>query len=158
MTETLRNRILLGIGLVHLCLVGLGAATLDPFGSGRFGDIMSFYLNLSGAGSSFEGRKHLAQLGMNNNREMEIRLSAIISEFLRRTEGDPMDYRRELAVSLAASVFGQHRDAKQVVVSLEEYWPPTLEEYSEGERGEWTPLYQFTVERSLTASVPKKVG
>jgi hypothetical protein len=161
----MRLRILaIALAAVHLVLVVCGAAhfRLVPLQWG--GIVQHTYGALSGSDSSFgffapgvasqlratftmtddEGRTWTDVLEHGNNREARLRLGTVVSNFAEES------MRRDVAASCAATMFGRHPTARQVVVRVEVYELPPMDAYRDGARPEWVPVYEVTVSRENT--------
>jgi hypothetical protein len=150
---------------VHLVLVVCGAAhfRLVPLNMG--GIVQHTYGALSGSDSSFgffapgvssamratftmtddKGHTWTDVLEHGNNREARLRLGTVVSNFAEET------MRRDVAASCAATMFGRHPTARQVIVRVEVYELPPMEAYRDGARPEWVPVYEATVSRENTS-------
>lgn len=166
----------LAIALAHLIVVGLGAGYFPFHELGRAGDLLAMYGKLSGASSTYgffakdmisevrarlvfidaHGAQSEVRLGSGSSREADLRVGAIASEFFAAGEDD-VQFQRSLAASLAASVFGQHPEAVQVIVTLEEQEPPSMAHYRKGERARWRTLYEVRFEPSTPRKSPEIV-
>ena len=161
-------RIRMAFALTHLAVVAMGTSHFPFHEFGRAGEILAFYGELSGAGTTYgffaddmtrevrarftiidkQGKQREVRLGSGSSHEADLRVNAIASEFF--TAGDDaVKFQRSLAASLAGSVFGEHPDAAQVIVSLEEQQPPSMAEYRRGERSTWQLLYEIRFEPSI---------
>jgi hypothetical protein len=157
---------LLAIALVtvHLVLVVCGAAhfRLVPLSMG--GIVQHIYGSLSGSDSGFgffapgvssamratftmtdaHGKTWTDVLEHGNNREARLRLGTVVSNFAEEK------MRRDVAASCAATMFGRHPTACQVVVRVEVYELPPMEAYRDGAQPEWVPVYEVKVTREHT--------
>lgn len=158
-----RYRIWLGISLLHLTAVALGASYLGYSWAGPLAPALDYYGALSGAGSSYgffapgissqlratfevidkAGHRRPVELTTGASAEADLRVGNIIDEFASDAE-DPVVFQRSLSSSLAGTVFGRNPDAARVAVKLENYKPVSMVEYRAGARGRWEPLYQAT--------------
>jgi hypothetical protein len=161
----MRLRILaIVLAAVHLVLVVCGAVhfRLVPLQWG--GIVQHTYGALSGSDSGFgffapgvasalratftmtddEGRTWTDVLEHGNNREARLRLGTVVSNFAEES------MRRDVAASCAATPFGRHPTARQVVVRVEVYELPPMDAYRDGARPEWVPVYEVTVSRENT--------
>lgn len=78
--------------------------------------------------------------------EAHIRISGIYDDIAYKS--DNPEFRKPVAASLAASVFGKYADATQVIVHVQEIRPKTMEEYRKGERAQWSELYKARFARN----------
>jgi hypothetical protein len=165
-------RVALGIALFHLGMVALGAASIDFSEETWLGKILVFYGNFTGAGTGYgffapgvtgqirarfevidkDGNKSMTVLEKHQTHEADLRVGNIIDQFL-GDANDDKDVQRSLAASLAGTVFGRSPSAREVVVRLESFTPPSMAEYREGKRPEWVPLYSasFIDNKNLVA-------
>lgn len=155
-----RSAIIIGASALHLTFVGLGAAHAWPEAGGWTGSLLRLYGSASGASGSYSffapgvgsqlrlqlavvdaaGRTSEEVLVTGVSREAELRVSNIVgglwSDLVDR------DMQRAVAASLAGTVFGRRPDADTVSVAFESFDLPTMEQYKEGQRGEWQSHYQ----------------
>jgi hypothetical protein len=82
----------------------------------------------------------------NAPREIETRLGGIYDEFTTSRAQDD-DFRHPLAASLAAAIFTQHREAREVEMRVQEYLPYTMDEYRQGKRADWSDYYTAHLSR-----------
>jgi hypothetical protein len=82
------------------------------------------------------------------NHEVRVRTASLLHLFLVPELRDPF------AASWAARVFGRHPQAEAVAVRVEEYMLPTLEEYRDGKRPHWQPIYDATFARHADEEHP----
>jgi hypothetical protein len=161
-----RSAIIIGASAFHLTLVGLGAAHAWPKTDGWFGSLLHLYGSASGASGSYSffapgvgsqlrvqlsvvdaaGRTSEEELVTGVSREAELRIGNIVgglwSDWVER------DMQRAVAASLAGTVFGRRPDADTVSVGFESFDLPTMEQYTEGQRGEWQSHYQAKFKHS----------
>jgi hypothetical protein len=152
------------LAAIHLVLVVCGAAhfRLVPLQWG--GIVQHTYGALSGSDSGFgffapgvasqlratftmtddAGNSWTDVLEHGNNREARLRLGTVVSNFAEEK------MRRDVAASCAATMFGRHPTARQVVVRVEVYELPPMEAYRAGAQPEWIPVYEATVSRENT--------
>lgn len=162
----MRSAIIIGASALHLTLVGLGAAHAWPETGGWFGSLLHVYGSASGASSSYSffapgvgpqlrvqldvadaaGRTSEEALVTGVSREAELRIGNIVgglwSDWVER------DMQRAVAASLAGTVFGRRPYADTVSVRFESFDLPTMEQYLEGQRGEWQSHYQAKFKHS----------
>lgn len=81
------------------------------------------------------------------DREAQIRLGAIFDELSEKVDENE-ELRKPIAASLAATIFGKYKNATQVVLHVQEYWPKTMEQYRQGERPSWQDYYAARFARS----------
>jgi hypothetical protein len=162
---TLRNKILIGISAVHLGVVSMGAnySSFSAFPQfGKVGSVLDYYGGLSGADSSYgffaapidgqvrarfeivdqQGNKTEVKLAGGNN-EADIRIRGVFTEFRNNDDEDYERYKRSLAASLAGNIFGRYPESKQVNVRLEELLAVSMDDYRQGKRGQWRPVYEL---------------
>jgi len=150
--------------LAHFALVICGAFGVEMPES-MLGRALSYYSEMSGAAGQWgffapgvtsqidatfdvvdgAGRHLTARLNDGANREVDLRLSDIIEQFLnddREDEDpDPAHFTRALAASLSAAVFSRHKDAKSVTIRLVKFEPVSMADYRSGVRPTWQHLY-----------------
>lgn len=146
---------------VHLLLVILGASYVKISDFVPGGIFIELYQNASGASSSYGffapniGGKSRAvfdivdasgskienmPLMSKAGREAELRLHCLYDEFnVKRSNKDK--FRKNLAASLAASVFSQHPEAVLVTLHVQEFWQKSMAEYRQGLRAHWSDYY-----------------
>jgi hypothetical protein len=146
----------------HLVLTALGAFSFEFSDESRFGRVMSFYGEASGAGHSYgffapgvfsqiraifditdkAGVKKSIDLESEISpiHEAQLRVGNIIEQFMNDYD-DPMEYQRALAASLAGTVFGRHPEATSVNVRIERFTAQSLTEYKRGLVPKWIPEY-----------------
>jgi len=151
----------IGLGIVHLVLVAIGAMQIDLNRWGGWGRMIRFYGGLSGSISnysffapevgspmraSFEvfeaGGKKTTEGFPEANREITLRLGNIVDIF--HEELDERDARRSLAASWASLILARHPGARGVKVRVDAFAVPTMKEFSEGKAAAWTELYHAT--------------
>jgi hypothetical protein len=152
------NRLTLTAALAaaHLSLVVCGACSLSPLPKTSVaGQALRYYGVLSGADNGYgffspnvastyrarfaiegDGPARAVELGVPVNNEVGLRAATPLILFNIAELHDPM------AASWAGTIFGQHPDARQVTVRVEEYDIPTLRAYRQGERPRWRPVYE----------------
>jgi hypothetical protein len=160
-------RVWIGIALCHLILVSLGASYVNISDENWVGRAVNIYDEVSGAGSSYgffapgifsqiravfdvidaNGQTRTVNLAKGINKEADLRVGNIIDQFQSIDEVEDGDderierLQRSMAASLAGTIFGRYPGAKKVVLRLEKFQPPSMEEYRRGERPNWEPLY-----------------
>jgi hypothetical protein len=158
--------LIVGASALHLAFVGLGASHAWPEAVGWFGSLLHLYGSASGASGSYSffapgvgsqlrvqlavvdaaGRTSEEALATGVSREAELRVGNIVgglwSDWVER------DMQRAVAASLAGTVFGRRPDADTVSVRFESFDLPTMEQYREGQRGEWQSHYQAKFKHS----------
>jgi hypothetical protein len=82
------------------------------------------------------GKEWTDTLEGNMTREAQLRVASGIS----RVAEFP-GLMRKFGPSWAATMFGRHPTAKTVVISIEIYELPTMDEYTQGERPHWETVY-----------------
>jgi hypothetical protein len=92
------------------------------------------------------GREWTDDMSFGNNLEARLRVANVLA----------LVYDEELrgvaAGSLAGTMFGRHPTAQTVIVTIETYDPPTMEEYREGDRPEWEVVYEAAISRKPKTS------
>jgi hypothetical protein len=159
-TVTKSARIWLALALVHLGLMASGVAHFSFIQMPVIGVPISYYGDLSGAGSSYGffspgvygqvravidvydrlGRKTTRSLDAGLNREVDLRLNDIIEQFINEFD-DQVKFQRSLAASLAGSIFAHHQDAKKVHVRIEQFTAPSRKDFVAGKVKTWVPAY-----------------
>lgn len=162
-----RQRIWLGIALLHLFLVVCGAAGWPLFSSdSTAGKTLRAYGSLSGAdnGYGFFAPGVAAQLRPRFQLEdqagnvWEDTLEATLSHEASLRLGGAIgmaaypDLRPDLAASWAATMLGRHPSAVRVTVIIEIMYLPTMEQTKVGEAVEWLQLFEGTFERNAGGS------
>jgi hypothetical protein len=87
------------------------------------------------------GRQRPAELDLGNNLEARMRVSNVVEL------ADEPDTQEEAAAAMAAAMLGRHPEARQVIVTIEEYDPRTMAEYRAGARPRWEVVYEETFDR-----------
>ena len=144
---------------VHLALVLLGAL------QGFFPDALNrskaiaAYASLSGANTAYgffapgvgsqlratfelsdgKGHRRNARLETGFSHEADLSVGNIVTMFWDEAENERM--RRSVTASWAGKVLGRNSDMKEVVVRLDSYEMPSMEEYRAGERADWEEYY-----------------
>jgi hypothetical protein len=156
-----RYRIWVTLGLFHLMLVTAGATYFDLSKIGFFATAAEYYGEVTGSGSGYgffapgvtgqlralfdivgpKGTTKTISLFTHASHEADVRVGNIIDQFASDPDEDTPALHRALAASLAGTIFGRYPDSKKVVVRLQELWPVSMEEYREGKRAEWEPVY-----------------
>jgi hypothetical protein len=156
---------------IHLILVMGGAANISlPRWSGVAGSGIRWYAALSGADSGYgffapgvasetratftltdgAGRTWTEEFNANGNQEVQLRLGSMVS-----TAASP-GIRRKLAASWAGKFFAIHPEVESVLVQVEYYDLPPMDEYQDGERPEWVTEYE--VEFFRNEATPHEVN
>jgi hypothetical protein len=146
----------------HLVLVACGAAGWSPWPANTpHGTVLEVGRAWSGSDSSYgffapevggvirarftlidgAGMRQAAELDLGSNIEARQRVNNVVSL------AEEPDLRREVAASLASYMLGRYPEAQQVIVHIETYEPPTMDEYRAGARLEWQLLYEVTISR-----------
>jgi len=162
------------LGFFHLVLVGFGAAKFSFWDYGRMGQVIERYGLYTGSSRAFDffapgvGPSMRAQFDLYNrdgkllgsdiiqessNRECYLRVSNIVDIMGRRVD-DPV-IRKIMGASWAAKVLGRHPEASRVLIRMEHYDIPSMQEYAAGMRWGWEPLYQVHFEKKRKASHAK---
>ena len=173
----LKNLMKVSLILFHLLMVLYGSSSLllsqfnlslVPLGS--IENFLHFYGLVTGSGTNYgffspgiggqlkaqfeitdsNNHKYFTPLQPQTTHEVDLRISNIIDQFAYNSNLPiEKNFKRSLAASLAGTIFGEHSNAKQVRVMLEEYNPVSIQEYVEGERAQWNPIYQATFKVQL---------
>ena len=157
MSKSLK-RLLMVFAACHLTLVAIGGS---GFPVENISHAIGFYSALSGANSSygffapgvggelrarFEIDGHnVTTLESGMNRESYLKVHNIITQFWERVKDEKL--RRSMSASWAGKMFGRFPHAKAVVVRVEEYDPPAIDEWARGTRSQWEPFYTAKYER-----------
>jgi hypothetical protein len=149
-----RHALLTAIAAAHLLVVACGAASWAPFSDKKLpGKALRWYGGMSGANNGYgffasvgpsyrvsftmtnsTGRTWTDVLDQGKNNEATLRFNGTVSILGYVGDG--------LTASWAATMFGRHPDAQQVVVELNEYDPPSMEDYQAGKRAQWERVYE----------------
>ncbi|MGZ3746710.1 MAG: hypothetical protein ACXWRE_05060 [Pseudobdellovibrionaceae bacterium] len=147
-------------GFCHLILVSLGAADISFSNKHWWGRVVNYYGEISGStfGYGFFAPGVSAQIRAvfdvvekdstlttrtldASNREIDLRTSDIIEQFIGDDRKDPMDFQRALSASLSRAIFAEHPGAKSITIRLESFEPNSMEEFRQGKRPSWISLY-----------------
>jgi hypothetical protein len=152
---------------IHLILVMGGAANTSlPRWSGVAGRGIRWYAAVSGADSGYgffapgvasetratftltdnAGRTWTEAFDAAGNQEVQLRLGSMVS-----TAASP-SMRRKLAASWAGKFFAIHPEVQSVLVRVEYYDLPQMDEYRDGERPEWVTEYEVEFFRNEATS------
>jgi hypothetical protein len=164
MAMTRRHALFTALAAGHLLLVACGATGFAPWaGSGPPGDVLRWYGTVTEAGNGYgyfapvvgmpsrvtfelsddAGRTWTDALaGGASSPEARLRIGTIAL-----SAGDP-ELRPRLAASWAATMFGRHPAARQVVVRIEVYELPPMEYCRTGHEPRWELVYEATFRRS----------
>jgi hypothetical protein len=91
------------------------------------------------------------------SKEADLRIGDMVAIFWM----DDQNLQRSLVGSWAGRMLARHPEATRVAVNLDAYDLPTMAEYREGKRPEWSPYYEAEFVRRDRASAdpePEKVG
>lgn len=158
---TRRHTLLTALAGIHLALVVCGAASWSLLPDTTWvGQALHAGRSLTGSDNGFGfyapevgaelrarftlsagQRRWTDTLDPTGNREAQLRLGTVISLVTFP------DLREPVIASLAAAMLGRHPSAQQVIVCIEVYDPPTMEEYRAGARPEWQVLYEAVFTR-----------
>ena len=148
----------------HLALVVAGTQKVALFSGTLLGRVLLLYSMLSGADSYFgffapdvgsqlrtrfefidrEGRR-VEDVLRTQNDEKNFRIGNLTAVFWGRNTNEELQ--RSLAASWAGKVFWRNPTAKQVIVNVDAWVFPSMREYREGKRSEWTSFYQASFRR-----------
>lgn len=163
----MQNRLWMGIALLHLFLVTLGAGGVQLTLPGLAGPMMDLYNRVTGAGfgyafftpgiynqmvARFEvidnaGRARKVALVTGVNKEADLRVISVLDQFAfpladGRRPAEVAAIRRSLSASLARNFFRRYPDTREVVVHLDDYEPVSREDYLKGGKPKVTSLYR----------------
>jgi hypothetical protein len=98
--------------------------------------------------SDDEGNSWQDTLEGNRTRETELRFGSLLGQAMQP------ETQEAVVQSWAAQMLGRHPTATELLVRVEVYDMPTMEQYRAGERPEWNMLYEvtFTRESALRAT------
>jgi hypothetical protein len=167
MATTRRHALFTALAAGHLMLVACGAAGFAPWAkSGPPGDALRWYGTVTEAGNGYGyfapvvgmpsrvtfvltddvGRAWTDSLASSaSSPEARLRIGTIAL-----SAADP-ELRPRLAASWAATMFGRHPSARQVVVRVETYVLPPMENCRAGDEPWWEPVYEATFRRAAGA-------
>ena len=174
----LRNCILILLATLHVGLVVSGAAELSWFsGTSRAASLLQWYSHLSGTDNNYsffapgvgpqervtfimtdaEGQSWTDDLKWGRTHEVNLCFSTV--PFVMSSVDDDTAY--NMMRSMADTMFRRHPTARTVDVRVETYAIelnsgdaapiydfPTMQEYREGKRPQWTALYHLEFSRS----------
>jgi len=171
----LRTRIALGAAATHLCLVVTTGVLQLRLPENWVTWPIRTYSALSGANSGYdyfasgsrsmlwatfdvvdaEGNVTTDHLSAGMNREVDLRIKNIVEQFAVQKHSA---VKRALAASFAGKMFGKHPEAESIVVRLQQYHLPLMEEFQRGEQPGWRFVYEARFVRSskLSAVQPAK--
>jgi hypothetical protein len=155
-----RYWVILGAAVVHLGLAIGGAAESDFDGPKG---LISTYAALSGADSGYgffapavgtqlrllfhvvdeQGNRTSDVLETGVSHEADVRVGDLIAVFWLKDQ----ELQRALAGSWAGRMFGRHPEAQKIVVHLDAYDLPDMDEYRAGRRPGWEPYYEASFVR-----------
>jgi hypothetical protein len=158
-----RPYLAIAAAVVQLGFAAAGAMELD-FDSAPW--VINQYGALSGTDSSYgffapevgtqlrvlfeltcaDGTKRTDILTTGASHEADLRIGDMVAIFWSADE----DLQRGLAASWAGRMLARHPEATRVVVHLDAYELPTMAEYKQGERPDWSPHYQAEFVRRAT--------
>jgi hypothetical protein len=150
-----RPYVAIGAAVVQLGFAAAGAAELD---FDRANQVITQYGALSGTDSSYgffapsvgtqlrvkfeltdaEGKKSEDILTTGASHEADLRIGDMVAMFWMAEQ----DLQRAMAACWAGRILARHPDADCVVVHLDAYDLPTMAEYREGQRPDWSPYYE----------------
>ena len=160
---TLRHTIYTALAALHLIFVACGATTWTPLSPKTdagyalmvardyTGSNASYGFFAPGVGSQMQanfvlidahGKEWTDTLEGHMTREAQLRVRGSISRVL-----EDQELIHKLSASWAATMFGRHPTAKTVVISIEIYELPTMEEYAQGQRPQWETVYMEPFDR-----------
>jgi hypothetical protein len=166
------KRVLLFLALLHLYFVALGAFNVTGLYDLKWvGRPLEVWGNLTGAGDNYgffapgvfgqsrilfeildeKGRSRVVPFRSFENHDSDLRVGDIVNQLNFFTDDGPSETHRELAKSLAATMFGKFPDARKVIVHLQTLYPVTMQDYRDGARQKWQPFYDASFERKEAA-------
>jgi hypothetical protein len=164
---TRRHALLTGVAAIHLVLVICGAVNYRPLSGDRLpAQVLRFTQAVTGSDSGYgffapdvgcdlrarftlidaAGRRWDQELDLGNTLEERVRIANVLSLAYED------DLRRDLAGSLAGTVLARNPTAEKVIVRIDVYDPPTMDDYSVREKLEWESLYMATISRKQLPS------
>jgi len=159
---TNRHALLTGLAALHLVLVVCGAFDWSLLSQERLpGKVLRVGQAMTGSDTGYgffapdvgcdlrarftlidaAGRRWTDQLDTGPTLESRLRISNVLNLF------EEEEWRREAAGSLAGIMLARNPTAVKVIVRIDVFDPPTMEDYRAGERLEWEPMYEATVSR-----------
>jgi hypothetical protein len=150
-----RPRVAIVASVVQLGFAAAGAMELD---FDHASPVIAQYAALSGTDSAYsffapsvgthlrvmfeltdaEGKKSTDVLTTGASHEADLRIGDMVAIFWIVDR----DLQRSLAGSWAGRILARHPGAERVVVHLDAYDLPTMAEYREGKRPDWSPYYE----------------
>lgn len=164
---TRAQKIWTAIAGAHIVLVAYNALLLPLPGWGNpLGDGLRWYGAMSGANNSYGFFKQVGCCfrvrftlddAAGTTWEDELNRGLGQEEHLRFNSGVNLisEYGEVLAKNWAASMFGRHPSAKQLLVEVERFDPGTMEDYQAGKRPQWERAAVWVFDRNL-AVVPQE--
>lgn len=158
-----RPYVAIAAAVVQLGFAATGAMELDFENANG---LIARYAALSGTDSSYgffapevgtqlrvtfeltcaDGSKRTDILTTGASHEADLRIGDMVAIFWTADE----DLQRGLAASWAGRMLARHPEATRVVVHLDSYDLPTMAEYKQGERPDWSPHYEAEFVRRAT--------
>ena len=159
---SVQKRGILGLGIVHLFLVVMGAASIDVGAWKGFGFPLYLYSEITGANSGYgffapgvgsdlratfeikraDGTKGVDRLQRGKWKEADLRVTNIIGKFWEEVQNE--ERRRALTASWAGKILARHAGAREVKVKVESFEVPSMEDYRSGVRPNWESYYEAT--------------
>jgi len=164
------QKLWLFLALVHVVFVGLGAFNV-PLTDAYFAPLYRYYGRVTGASSGYaffapgvgsqlratfevydKQGALIATVPMEKgtNREADLRIGNIIGWFWK--DSSDRAIQRSMTASWAGKIFGRYPNAAEVVVLLDEYTMPSMEEYRGGKRAQWEKYYKARFARKTEAA------
>lgn len=158
---TKKNYLAAGFAVGHLLLVVCGAASISVVppacpgwkalrcygalsgaddGYGFFAPSVAFQRRIALIITDSTGASRTEYLDEGENREVALRVGGVVDTL--PLADSHAKWRRSMAASWAASMFGRHSDANEILVRVEEYQLPAMVEYKAGERPAWRVMYE----------------
>jgi hypothetical protein len=154
---TVRHKILTGLAALHLVLVACGACREIPLDAqtapghalrvvrgytgsdanyGFFAPGVSSQMRVLCVMTDAHGKEWTDTIDGGMSREAQLRINSGIG-----TVGEFPELTRQFGASWAAAMFSRHPTARRVVVLLQVYDLPTMEQYAAGAQPEWKTEY-----------------
>lgn len=161
---TTKEKVLFGVVVFHLVVVGFGAASVNFTFLGAIGRPLNSYADISGASNGYgfftgavdsglraefdveiAGKTEVARLESGMNREADLRIGNILGVLSRSVSDEKL--RRAVAASWAGKVLSRYPHAETVTVRMENLPIPPMQAFSMGTRSEWAPFYVARFQR-----------
>lgn len=153
--------------VLHFTLVITGSQERKIFTEGKLSMIEDVYSDMTGANSGFkffapnvgsdprvvfeiyhkDGKVTERFMHTGRNREAELRWRGMISQFWDEADNEKM--RRALTASWSGKIFARYPDSKEIVVKVQSYFLPTMEEWRKGRKPYWEDYYKVKYRRPV---------